>query len=101
MRWNFRRYTVLLYPFSNTRKSLMRKILALSLAIALVMGVGLASAQTSTSTERTVSTPLGSVESRTTTDHGDGKTVEKSKSTTEHSDGGVTTERSKKVTKPD
>jgi ABC-type glycerol-3-phosphate transport system substrate-binding protein len=82
----------------------MRKISALSLAITLAMGVGLASAQTSTSTQKTVTTPLGSVDSTTTTHHEgptDGKTVEQKKSTTEHPDGSVTTDHSKTVTKSD
>jgi hypothetical protein len=82
----------------------MRKISALSLAITLVMGVGLASAQT-TSTQKTVTTPLGSVDSTTTTTNHDGptdsKTVEQKKSTTEHPDGSVTTDHSKTVTKSD
>ena len=80
------------------------KISALLLAITLVMGTGLASAQTSTSTEKSVSTPMGSVNSKVTTDRSgpmDGKTVEKNKSTTEHSDGSVTTDRSKTVNKSD
>jgi hypothetical protein len=80
------------------------KIRALLLAMPLVLGAGLASAQTTTTTEKTVNTPLGSVQSKTTTDRGtswDGKTVEKSKSMTEHSDGSVTTERSKTVSHPD
>ena len=82
----------------------MRKISALALAITLVMGVSLASAQTSTSTEKTVTTPMGSVDSTTTTNHDgpmDSKTVEHKKSTTEHLDGSVTTDHSKTVTKSD
>jgi hypothetical protein len=94
---------VLFYSL-NTRKSPMRKIPTLLLAITLAMGSGLASAQTSTSTEKTVSTPLGSVNSTTTTTHDGpavGKTVEQKKSTTEHPDGSVTTDHSKTVTKSD
>ena len=80
------------------------KISALLLAITLVMGTGLASAQTSTSTEKTVSTPMGSVDSRVTTNHDrsmDGKTVEKKQSKTEHPDGSMTSEHSKTVNKND
>lgn len=80
------------------------KITSLVLAIPLVLGAGLASAETTTTTDKTVNTPIGSVESRTTTDNGpgwDGKTVEKQKSVTENPDGSVTTEHKKTVTKPD
>jgi hypothetical protein len=80
------------------------KISALLLAITLVMGSGLASAQTSTTTDKSVTTPMGSVDSRVTTDRSGpmlGKTVEKSKSTTAHPDGSMTTERSKTVDKSD
>ena len=80
------------------------KITTIVLAIPLVLGAGFASAETTTTTEKTVNTPIGSVESRTTTDHGpawDSKTVEKHKSVTENPDGSVTTERRKTVTKPD
>ena len=79
------------------------KITALMLAVPLVMGATFASAQTTSTTQRTVSTPLGSVETRTTTDHGmpaDGATVEKKKSVTENPDGSVTTEH-KKTVRPD
>jgi hypothetical protein len=82
----------------------MRKISAMLLAITLAMGTGLASAQTSTSTEKTVSTPMGSVDSRVTTDHDrspDRKTVEKKQSNTEHPDGSVTSEHTKTVNKND
>ena len=80
------------------------KIATLVLAIPLVLGAGFASAETTTTTEKTVNTPLGSVESRTTTDHGpgwDGKTVEKQKSVTENPDGSVTTQHKKTVTNSD
>jgi hypothetical protein len=81
------------------------KITALMLAVPLALGASFASAQTtSTTTQRTVSTPLGSVETRTTSDHGmpeEGRTVEKQKSVTEHPDGSVTEQRTKTVTRPD
>ena len=80
------------------------KITALMLAVPLMLGANFAFAQSTSTTQRTVSTPVGSVETRTTTDHGmpdEGKTVEKRKSTTEHPDGSVTTEHTKSVTKPD
>jgi hypothetical protein len=79
------------------------KITALMLAAPLVLGATFASAQTTTETQRTVSTPMGSVETRTTTDHGmpaDGTTVEKQKSVTENPDGSVTTQHTKTV-RPD
>ena len=79
------------------------KIAPLVFAVPLVLAAGFASAQTTT-TEKTVNTPIGSVESKTTTNHADswdGKTVEKSKSVTENPDGSVTTERSKTVNRPD
>ena len=79
------------------------KITALMLAVPLALGATFASAQTTTTTQRTVSTPLGSVETRTTTDHGtpaDGSTVEKTKSITENPDGSVTTQHTKTV-RPD
>ncbi len=69
------------------------KIAALILALPLVLGATFASAETTTTT-KTVDTPLGSVQSRTTTDHsdsGDAATVERRHSVTEHPDGSVTT----------
>jgi hypothetical protein len=80
------------------------KITALMLAVPLVLGANFAFAESTTTTERTVNTPVGSVETRTTTGHSgswDDKTVEKHKSVTENPDGSVTTERSKTVSRPD
>ena len=81
------------------------KITALMLAVPLVLGATFASAETTTTTDRTVHTPVGTVETRTTTDSDhrmptDGRTVEKSRTTTEHPDGSVTTQRTKTV-RPD
>jgi hypothetical protein len=70
------------------------------LAVPLVLGANFAFAQTTTTTQKTVSTPLGTVESRTTTDHGvpgDSETVRKSKTVTENPDGSVTTQHTKTV----
>jgi hypothetical protein len=80
------------------------KITALVFAVPLMLGAGFASAETTTTTEKTVDTPVGSVQTRTTTDHGPsmgGATVEKHKSTTENPDGSVTTQRSTTVNRPD
>jgi hypothetical protein len=83
------------------------KITALMLAVPLVLGANFAFAQSTSTTQRTVSTPLGSVETRTTTDHsapadrGDEKTVEKTRTTTENPDGSVTTRHTRTVNRPD
>jgi hypothetical protein len=77
------------------------KITALMLAVPLVLGATFASAQTTTT--KTVDTPVGSMETRTTTDHGmpaDGATVEKKKSVTANPDGSVATQHTK-IVKPD
>jgi hypothetical protein len=80
------------------------KLTALLLALPLALGSGAVLAESTTTTESRTSNPVGTTESSSTMerhDGGTGKTVEKRNSTRENPDGSVSTESSKRVTRPE